>query len=229
MGFAEGKCAFDDPHCTMAAFESIKIQIVHTCTATANGCEERMKASDNIKENMKLLHEKHLQRHKPNPYHRRLFPLLSRFGFHDILSEWSDSGTLVREKEEIVGPAEVGYLSNAAPFRLAKLDVQGLQRFLEQKPSEPFKNTTTREEVPGIHADNPPLITGMYLPETHFPPGGPFLQSGNSQSFYSGSSGPNLTAPEDLLDISALSSEDFVRLAEEMSGNITWDISHMPY
>lgn len=113
MGLAEGKRAFDDPHCTMAAFESIKIQIVHTCTATANGREERLKASKNIRENMKLLHEKHLQRDKPNPYvslysclsqallsltknsqHRRLFPLLFRFGFHDILSEWSDSGIL---------------------------------------------------------------------------------------------------------------------------------------
>lgn len=68
MGLTEGKRALDDPHCIMAAFESIKIQIVHTCTATRNGQEERIKASKNITENMKLLHEKHLQRDKPNPY-----------------------------------------------------------------------------------------------------------------------------------------------------------------
>lgn len=138
----------------------------------------------------------------------------------------------MREKEEIVGPAEVGYLSNAAPFRLAKLDVQGRQRFLEQKSSEPASNRATQEELAGINADNPPLVTGMYFPETHLAPDepvSPFLQSGDTQGFYSGSSGPSLTAPEDLLDISAFSSEDFVRLAEEMSGNITWDASHIPY
>jgi hypothetical protein len=79
MGLAEGKCVFDDPHCIMAAFESIKIQIVHTCTATANGREERMKAATNIKGNLKLLHEKHLQTEKPNPYASLSSCLFKRF------------------------------------------------------------------------------------------------------------------------------------------------------
>lgn len=93
-------------------------------------------------------------------------------------------------------------------------------------------NTSTRDKLPGLNTEHPPLVTGMYLPETQFPPGepvSPFLQAGDDPGIYSGSSESNLTAPEDLLDISAFSSEDFVRLAEEMSGNITWDASQMPY
>jgi hypothetical protein len=112
------------------------------------------------------------------------------------------------------------------------LDVQGRQHFLEQKSSQPVNNKTTQEELPRLNVEHPPLVTGMYLPGTHFPPGepvSPFLQSVDNRGFYSASSESNLTAPEDLLDISAFSSEDFVRLAEEMSGNITWDASLMPY
>jgi hypothetical protein len=111
-GLAAGKGAFDDLQCALAVFESTKIQIVHTCTTTSNGRDERLKASSNIRYNMRLLGEVHLQRDKPNPYvsqcpfrlavncyqcfhrqHRRLLPLLTRFGFHDIVCEWSDART----------------------------------------------------------------------------------------------------------------------------------------
>ncbi|KAK5455282.1 hypothetical protein LTS15_006002 [Exophiala xenobiotica] len=54
-GPIHGKRACDDFHCAVAAFESAKIQIVHTSTVTSNSAEERKKTTDNVRFNIKLL------------------------------------------------------------------------------------------------------------------------------------------------------------------------------
>lgn len=67
-GLIHGRRAFDDLHCAMAAVESVKIQIAHTCTATLNDRDERAKTAANIRSNMTLLDMVHLERDRPNPY-----------------------------------------------------------------------------------------------------------------------------------------------------------------
>lgn len=52
----------------MAAFESSKIQIVHTTTATPNGARDKQKAYGNIMANMRLLSCMHFDKRKPNHY-----------------------------------------------------------------------------------------------------------------------------------------------------------------
>ena len=67
-GFRAGVRAFDDSHITMAAFESTKIQIVHTTTATPNSARDKQKAYGNIMANMRLLSCMHFDKRKPNHY-----------------------------------------------------------------------------------------------------------------------------------------------------------------
>lgn len=65
-GLVHGKRAFDDLHSLMAAFESTKIQIVHTATTALHSSEVRQRATDNIRSNMMVLDLMHFQRDKPN-------------------------------------------------------------------------------------------------------------------------------------------------------------------
>lgn len=67
-GFGYGIRAFDDLHSLMATFESTKIQIIHTATATSNSSNIREQTSHNIRLNMRALDILHLQKDKPNPY-----------------------------------------------------------------------------------------------------------------------------------------------------------------
>jgi hypothetical protein len=68
IGFGYGIRVFDDLHSLMATFESTKIQIIHTATATSNAVDVRERASYNIRFNMRALAILHLQKDKPNPY-----------------------------------------------------------------------------------------------------------------------------------------------------------------
>jgi len=90
----------------VAAFESAKIQIVHTSTVTSNSAEERKRTMDNVRFNIKLLNM--LKRDRSNPFvsaiislhvlhfsdyqltnnQQSLVPLLARFGFHELLAEF---------------------------------------------------------------------------------------------------------------------------------------------
>lgn len=69
-GLSQGKLAFDDLHCMMAAFESVKIQIVHTSTTRSNSPAARVNAAGNIRVNMEAIDLMHIDRDKPNPYVR---------------------------------------------------------------------------------------------------------------------------------------------------------------
>jgi hypothetical protein len=107
-GLQVGRNAFDDPHCAMAAFESTKIQIIHTTTTTPNSVEDRQKAEENIRINLELANCIHFSKDKANIYVRSsckysatsllttlklraLLPLLSKFGFEEIALEWRQS------------------------------------------------------------------------------------------------------------------------------------------
>lgn len=67
-GFGYGIRAFDDLHSLMATFESTKIQIIHTATATSNSIDIRERTGHNIRLNMRALDILHLQKDKSNPY-----------------------------------------------------------------------------------------------------------------------------------------------------------------
>lgn len=67
-GFGYGIRAFDDLHSLMATFESTKIQIIHTATATSNSIDIRERTSKNIRLNMRALDILYLQKDKSNPY-----------------------------------------------------------------------------------------------------------------------------------------------------------------
>jgi hypothetical protein len=147
------------------------------------------------------------------------------------------SNARTKEKDELVGPPEISYLSSAASFRLATLDVQNRQRLLQQK-SQSVINTGDINTKSGPEND-PPIVTGIYVPEEepstiyepHIPSDEPeslMMGSNDDQDFYTDAMDGNLNVP-DLLDISAFSSQDFIRLAEEMSENITWDVLKTPY
>lgn len=68
FGFQIGFEAFDDTHCGAAVFESTKIQIVHSATATPNGSQQRQVAEENIRTNIQLLMALHVPRAGPNPF-----------------------------------------------------------------------------------------------------------------------------------------------------------------
>ncbi|KAK2755740.1 hypothetical protein FQN54_005890 [Arachnomyces sp. PD_36] len=221
LGLVQGKQAFDDLHCLMAAYESVKIQIVHTSTATSNSAMDRMKAVENIRANMTALDWMHLKRDKPNPYHRRLLPLLTRFGFDEIVSEWWDlraslSGAI--DNDEIVGPPEAGYLSNAATFRIAKSVVQTGQRDLS-KPSTCTSGVDSNNAL--LLPSGPPTITpvqsGAIVPDIAVP----FTLQESVSTL------PGGRDSEDIHSVSAtvsLQDPEYIQLAEEMSAYITWDV-----
>lgn len=79
LGLRIGTQAFDDPHCAMAAFESTKIQIVHTVTATPNRPPHRDIAEEHIKSNLQLLGASHFLGTGTNPY-VWTFPVINAYG-----------------------------------------------------------------------------------------------------------------------------------------------------
>ncbi|KAH8812765.1 hypothetical protein F5884DRAFT_316685 [Xylogone sp. PMI_703] len=227
IGLSQGRCAFDDLHCMMAAFESVKIQIVHTAIATSNSPADRIRAAENIRVNMAAIDLMHLEKDKPNLYHRRLLPLLTKFGFDDIVSEWGDASLM--ENDELIGPPEAGYLSSLAQFRIAKSVVQAQQHTSPQQLLRP-SNDDIRNPLPPSQV--PPAISAVHsLMEETLPPQelSSALSDANqgSQDFYP-SSGNIPLQNNDLLDQSEFSVQDYIQLAEEMSTYITWDLSIAP-
>ncbi|KAL7965992.1 hypothetical protein HDV63DRAFT_397441 [Trichoderma sp. SZMC 28014] len=151
-GFGYGIRAFDDLHSLMATFESTKIQIIHTATATSNSSDIRERTSHNIRLNMRALDILHFQKDKPNLYHKALIPLLEKFDFNNVVAEWQaypspmyqltftflSSRSMDLEQAEVTGPEDAAYLSSLAPFRLAKEEIRAQLR--QRRGSSPAGN-----------------------------------------------------------------------------------------
>ncbi|KAL7918001.1 hypothetical protein ACQKWADRAFT_305390 [Trichoderma austrokoningii] len=239
-GFGYGIQAFDDLHSLMATFESTKIQIIHTATATSNSVDIRERTAHNIRLNMRVLDVLHLQKDKPNPYHKALIPLLEKFDFNNVVAEWQaypSPMSMDSEQAEVTGPEDTGYLSSLAPFRLAKEEIHAQTR--QQRGSSPARNDLP--DSPAM-ARPPPIIS---LPHKDAL-GGIGGADGNAGLLRSASfslapmqlaSTAHPTPPgldvaaeiqgvvaKEMVNLSDLS-EDYIRMASEMANYISWDIS----
>lgn len=250
IGFGYGIRVFDDLHSLMATFESTKIQIIHTATATSNAVDVRERASYNIRFNMRALAILHLQKDKPNPYHKALIPLLEKFDFLNVVSEWQaypSPISLNTELAEVTGPEDTGFLSSLAPFRLAKEEIRAQTR--QRRASSP----TVKNDFPGSTSTatvRPPPIISMPQKGTTLGGGGGITNGGvlegveisldRMQLASTNASHPTPPSVNDqdittiqegvmniAVDLSDLA-EDYIRMAGEMSDYISWDISEPP-
>ncbi|KAK4067302.1 transcriptional regulator family: Fungal Specific TF [Trichoderma aggressivum f. europaeum] len=177
VGFGYGIRVFDDLHSLMATFESTKIQIIHTATATSNAIDVRERTSYNIQLNMRALDVLHVQKDKPNPYHKALLPLLEKFDFNNVVAEWQAYPSPVfvtppqtltglsnhslfllfrsmdSEQAEVTGPEDTGFLSSLAPFRLAKEEIRAQTK--QRRGSSP----TANDPVSPTTVRPPPIIS----------------------------------------------------------------------
>ncbi|KAL7933105.1 hypothetical protein V8C35DRAFT_304933 [Trichoderma chlorosporum] len=246
IGFGYGIRVFDDLHSLMATFESTKIQIIHTATATSNAIDIRERAGYNIRLNMRALDILHLQKDKPNPYHKALIPLLEKFDFNTVVAEWQAYPSPISmnsEQAEVTGPEDAGFLSNLAPFRLAKEEIRAQKK--QRRGSSPAANdfpvspTTVRP---------PPIISmpqkgalgsvagsignGGVLENPDFSLNHIQLAS-TAHPTPASVNGQDVTAeiqggvPKEMIDLSDLA-EDYIRMAGEMANYISWDISEPP-
>ncbi|KAL6874322.1 hypothetical protein HDV57DRAFT_504481 [Trichoderma longibrachiatum] len=247
VGFSYGIRVFDDLHSVMATFESTKIQIIHTATATSNAIDVRERASYNIRLNMRALDILHLQKDKPNPYHKALIPLLEKFDFNNVVSEWQaypNPISMNTEQAEVTGPEDTGFLSSLAPFRLAKEEIRAQTR--QRRGTSP----TVRNELPASPSTatvRPPPIISMPQKGTTLGGGGGIgnggvldgvefsldrMQLASTSASHPTPPGVNDQdastihggVPKEMVDLSDLA-EDYIRMAGEMSNYISWDIS----
>ncbi|KAM0454348.1 hypothetical protein ACHAPV_008427 [Trichoderma viride] len=243
VGFGYGIRAFDDLHSLMATFESTKIQIIHTATATSNSIDIRERTSHNIRLNMRALDILHLQKDKSNPYHKALIPLLEKFDFNNVVAEWQAYPSPISmnsDQAEVTGPEDAAYLSSLAPFRLAKEEIRAQIR--QRRGSSPAGNDLP--DSPAM-ARPPPIIS---LPQKDALDGisgadgnAGLLGSANFSLDHMqlastthptppGASGLDVTAEiqggvaKEMVNLSDLS-EDYIRMAGEMANYISWDIS----
>ncbi|KAL7810209.1 hypothetical protein V8C44DRAFT_332577 [Trichoderma aethiopicum] len=250
VGFGYGIRVFDDLHSVMATFESTKIQIIHTATATSNAIDVRERASYNIRLNMRALDILHLQKDKPNPYHKALIPLLEKFDFNNVVSEWQAYPSPIStntEPAEVTGPEDTGFLSSLAPFRLAKEEIRAQTR--QRRGTSP----TVRNELPASPSTatvRPPPIISMPQKGTTLGGGGGIgngdvldgvefsldrMQLASTSASHPTPPGVNDQdastvqgeVPKEMVDLSDLA-EDYIRMAGEMSNYISWDISEPP-
>ncbi|KAL6886829.1 hypothetical protein GGI43DRAFT_388582 [Trichoderma evansii] len=242
-GFGYGIQAFDDLHSLMATFESTKIQIIHTATATSNSIDIRERTSHNIRLNMRALDILHLQKDKSNPYHKALIPLLEKFDFNNVVAEWQAYPSPISmnsEQAEVTGPEDAAYLSSLAPFRLAKEEIRAQIR--QRRGSSPARNDLPDSPV---IVRPPPIIS---LPQKDALDGisdaggnAGLLGSANFSLNHiqlastthptpPGASGQDIPAEiqggvaKEMVDLSDLA-EDYIRMAGEMANYISWDIS----
>ncbi|UKZ48354.1 hypothetical protein TrVGV298_002577 [Trichoderma virens] len=244
VGFGYGIRVFDDLHSLMATFESTKIQIIHTATATSNAIDIRERASYNIRLNMRALDILHLQKDKPNPYHKALIPLLEKFDFNNVVAEWQAYPSPISmnsEQAEVTGPEDAGFLSNLAPFRLAKEEIRAHRK--QRRGSSPAANdlsaspTTVRPppiiSMPqkgalggvgggignsGVLENTELSLDRIQLASTAHPT--PVNDQGVAAEIQGG-------VPKEMIDLSDLA-EDYIRMAGEMANFISWDISEPP-
>jgi hypothetical protein len=127
-GLKAGEAAFDDPLCLVAAYESSKVQAIYTRAVEPENKELQQRTKDNIRINIALLASKNTSKGHgpPNPFLLGLWPLLRKFGFNDLITEWQDetisSNMIKSENCEVTGPAESHYLTRVTSFRLAQSD-----------------------------------------------------------------------------------------------------------
>ncbi|KAK5212766.1 hypothetical protein LTR99_003027 [Exophiala xenobiotica] len=252
-GMIHGTRAFDDFHCAVAAFESAKIQIVHTSTVTSNSAEERKRTMDNVRFNIKLLNM--LKRDRSNPFvsaiislhvlrfsdyqltnnQQSLVPLLARFGFHELLAEFPSFSRQAQhgngDTGEVTGPPEASYLSNAAAFRLAQAAIRTEDRRQE------VSTLSAVEDVP--QPVFPPPVTyeasqwdvrGLegrrdQFGHTGHSTTGYGTGTGTGPQYLDHNDSATATFPgiDSLDDPSIFSAEDYIQLAGEMSNYLTWD------
>ncbi|KAM0248846.1 hypothetical protein ACHAQJ_009278 [Trichoderma viride] len=244
VGFGYGLRVFDDLHSLMATFESTKIQIIHTATATSNALDVRERASHNIRLNMRALDVLYLQKDKSNPYHKALIPLLEKFDFNNVVAEWQAYPSPISmnsEQAEVTGPEDAGFLSNLAPFRLAREEIRAQRR--QRRGSSPVGSMEFPESPRVIRP--PPIIslpqkdalgsisgdggTGGLLGNADFSLNRIQLAS-TAHPTPTNVNDQNLTTEiqggvtKEMIDLSSLS-EDYIRMAGEMANYISWDIS----
>ncbi|KAL6690929.1 hypothetical protein J3F84DRAFT_397951 [Trichoderma pleuroticola] len=246
VGFGYGIRVFDDLHSLMATFESTKIQIIHTATATSNAIDVRERASYNIQLNMRALDILHLQKDKPNPYHKALLPLLEKFDFNNVVAEWQAYPSPVSmdsEQAEVTGPEDTGFLSSLAPFRLAKEEIRAQTK--QRRGSSPAANDhpvspTTVRPPPIISMPQKGALGGV---DGGIGNGGVLENAGFSLDRIQLASTAHPTpagvndqdvaaqiqggVPKEMVDFSDLA-EDYIRMAGEMANYISWDISEPP-
>jgi len=229
-GLVHGTRAFDDFHCAVAAFESAKIQIVHTSTVTSNSAEERKKTTDNVRFNIKLLNM--LKRDRSNPF-QSLVPLLARFGFHELLAEFPSFSRQAQhgngDTGEVTGPPEASYLSNAAAFRLAQAAVRTEHRRREVSTLSPVENVTQPPFPPPVTYEpsqwdvrGPEGRADQFAPAEHGTTGYG-ARTGSQYLDHNESVAATFPGVGPLDDQSMFSVEEYIQLAGEMSNYLTWD------
>ncbi|KAI5464232.1 hypothetical protein BGZ63DRAFT_148513 [Mariannaea sp. PMI_226] len=215
LGLATGGMALEEQFCITSAFEATKIQVVHTTTQTLNGPEERRRAADQIAANLKLITTpKYGQNPRARNYVSGLLPLLSKFGFQDLMPRSTqEPGVSDSEQEvEVVGPADTNHLSQVANFRQALSEVQAQLKTSSPAASQPSGNTppvaTQQTIIPAITAHaSVPIIQPPPPPEV------PAL------GMEVGLAAHGYHLGEDV---------NYMQLAEEMSNYMTWDFSELP-
>lgn len=147
------------------------------------------------------------------------------------------------EQAEVTGPEDAGFLSNLAPFRLAKEEIRAQIR--QRRGSSPAGS-----DLPGspTTARPPPIISmpqkgalggvgggignGGVLRNADFSLDRMQLASTTHPTPISVNDQDVATelqggVPKDMIDLSDLS-EDYIRMAGEMANYISWDISEPP-
>lgn len=152
------------------------------------------------------------------------------------------------EQAEVTGPEDAGFLSNLAPFRLAKEEIRAQRK--HRRGSSP----TARNDLPGSPATitvRPPPIISMPPKGTALSGGGGGIGSGGvlngvefsldrmqlASTSASHPTPPSVNdqdvstiqggVPKEMVDLSDLA-EDYIRMAGEMSNYISWGISEPP-
>ncbi|UKZ74890.1 hypothetical protein TrVFT333_002560 [Trichoderma virens FT-333] len=193
---------------------------------------------------MRALDILHLQKDKPNPYHKALIPLLEKFDFNNVVAEWQAYPSPISmnsEQAEVTGPEDAGFLSNLAPFRLAKEEIRAHRK--QRRGSSPAANdlsaspTTVRPppiiSMPqkgalggvgggignsGVLENTELSLDRIQLASTAHPT--PVNDQGVAAEIQGG-------VPKEMIDLSDLA-EDYIRMAGEMANFISWDISEPP-
>ena len=129
---------------------------------------------------------------------------------------------------EVTGSADISYLSRGSTFRKAKLEMEA-QEAATKSAMPPALQPTHRYNNDFYPHQPPPAIASIDLQPSPQP-----LIPSPSQNTPVGAHGyyPANASPFSLSSILQPSPEDYIRVADEMSGYITWgevpEVSEMP-
>ncbi|OAL42991.1 hypothetical protein IQ07DRAFT_650613 [Pyrenochaeta sp. DS3sAY3a] len=214
-----GRLAFDDTFAADVTFESTKIHIV--CAAlNLGGIEPTPGPRVVISRNIDALKMSASGMSNQSPHIRALSSLCVGFGFHEIAKQCGDTGSSEGESEaEVTGPADEHYLIKTALFRRAQSEARA-----QRSQSSP-RTLRSMEGEQDQGRPQPPTISPTTIASTEQGPGQP-LQLPNPQYSAAGSLlalsehlGGSLDEPREI------STEDYLRAADEMAHVLTWDAS----